>query len=83
MRRPSERIAAVRFLLAECTEPVACSGNAIFARSGCAGLSCRQTIIPRDRVRRAVHEVANPLTIMRNYVNLLSDRLGAGFDGAA
>ena len=33
--------------------------------------------IPRDRVRRAVHEVANPLTIMRNYVNLLSDRLSA------
>jgi signal transduction histidine kinase len=33
--------------------------------------------IPRDRVRRAVHEVANPLTIMRNYVNLLSERLGA------
>ncbi len=33
--------------------------------------------ISRDRVRRAVHEVANPLTIMRNYVNLLSDRLGA------
>jgi signal transduction histidine kinase len=32
--------------------------------------------IPRDRVRRAVHEVANPLTIMRNYVNLLSDKLG-------
>ncbi len=33
--------------------------------------------IPRDRVRRAIHEVANPLTIMRNYVNLLSDKLGA------
>lgn len=33
--------------------------------------------ISRDRVRRAIHEVANPLTIMRNYVNLLSDRLGA------
>ncbi len=33
--------------------------------------------IPRERVRRAVHEVANPLTIMRNYVNLLSERLGA------
>jgi signal transduction histidine kinase len=32
--------------------------------------------IPRDRVRRAIHELANPLTIMRNYVNLLSDRLG-------
>ncbi|MBU2640905.1 MAG: HAMP domain-containing histidine kinase [Gammaproteobacteria bacterium] len=33
--------------------------------------------IPRERARRAVHEVANPLTIMRNYVNLLSDKLGA------
>ncbi|MDP2029317.1 MAG: ATP-binding protein [Thiobacillus sp.] len=33
--------------------------------------------IPRDRARRAVHEVANPLTIMRNYVNLLSDKLGS------
>jgi hypothetical protein len=29
-----------------------------------------------DRVRRAIHEVANPLTIMRNYVNLLSARSG-------
>lgn len=33
--------------------------------------------IPRERVRRAIHEVANPLTIMRNYVNLLSERLGS------
>ena len=33
--------------------------------------------IPREQVRRAIHEVANPLTIMRNYVNLLSERLGA------
>jgi hypothetical protein len=33
--------------------------------------------IPRDRVRRAVREVANPLTIMRNYVNLLSAKLRA------
>jgi signal transduction histidine kinase len=32
--------------------------------------------IPHERVRRAVHEVANPLTIMRNYVNLLSARPG-------
>ncbi|MGA7180034.1 MAG: ATP-binding protein [Thiobacillaceae bacterium] len=31
--------------------------------------------ISRDQVRRAVHEVANPLTIMRNYVNLLSSKL--------
>ncbi|MEQ1663611.1 MAG: ATP-binding protein [Thiobacillus sp.] len=33
--------------------------------------------VPRERVRRAVHEVSNPLTIMRNYVNLLSTRLGS------
>jgi len=33
--------------------------------------------IPRERARRAIHEVANPLTIMRNYVNLLSSRLGS------
>lgn len=33
--------------------------------------------IPRERVRRAVHEVSNPLTIMRNYVNLLSERMSA------
>jgi hypothetical protein len=32
--------------------------------------------IPRERVRRAIHEVANPLTVMRNYVNLLSARPG-------
>ncbi|HEX7972265.1 MAG TPA: HAMP domain-containing sensor histidine kinase, partial [Thiobacillus sp.] len=42
-----------------------------------AELAAQDDDIPRDRVRRAVHEVANPLTIMRNYVNLLSDRLGA------
>lgn len=32
--------------------------------------------IPRDRVRRAIHEIANPLTNMRNYVTLLSARSG-------
>ena len=32
--------------------------------------------IPRDRVRRAIHEIANPLTNMRNYVSLLSARPG-------
>lgn len=31
-------------------------------------------VIPRDRVRRAIHEIANPLTNMRNYVALLSAR---------
>ena len=30
--------------------------------------------IPRERVRRAIHEIANPLTVMRNYVTLLSAR---------
>ncbi len=39
--------------------------------------SASATDIPRERVRRAIHEVANPLTIMRNYVNLLSSRLGS------
>ena len=32
--------------------------------------------IPRERVRRAIHEIANPLTNMRNYVTLLSARGG-------
>lgn len=30
--------------------------------------------IPRQEVRRAVHEAANPLTIIRNYVGLLSGK---------
>lgn len=33
-------------------------------------------VIPGDRVRRAIHEIANPLTNMRNYVTLLSARPG-------
>lgn len=36
--------------------------------------------IPRDQVRKAVHEVANPLTIMRNYVNLLSGKFQGDTD---
>ena len=32
--------------------------------------------IPLEQVRHVVHEAANPLTIMRNYVSLLSSRLG-------
>lgn len=31
-------------------------------------------VIPRQEVRRAVHEAANPLTIIRNYVDLLSGK---------
>ena len=73
-----------RFTLAECTEalrpglalasvPVSAPAPVISAPSQAVAAS---DDIPRDRVRRAVHEVANPLTIMRNYVNLLSDRLG-------
>jgi signal transduction histidine kinase len=46
-------------------------------RAGVAAAADDGEVIPRERVRRAVHEVANPLTIMRNYVNLLSDRLGS------
>jgi len=69
-----------RFLLAEYTEALRplpatmpAAATAAPAQAAPAGLGDG---IPRDRVRRAVHEVANPLTIMRNYVNLLSDRLG-------
>lgn len=32
--------------------------------------------VASDRVRRAIHEIANPLTNMRNYVTLLSARPG-------
>ena len=66
-----------RFTLAECADAllpaaVAAVGPPTVPQHAAAGED-----IPRDRVRRAIHEVANPLTIMRNYVNLLSDRLGA------
>lgn len=60
-----------QFTLAECVE--ALRPAAVPAAAPAAPADA----IPRDRVRRAVHEVANPLTIMRNYVNLLSERLGA------
>ncbi|HQT33723.1 MAG: ATP-binding protein [Thiobacillus sp.] len=68
-----------RFTLAECAEalmplPLAMSAPAQPIHAAPAAPS---DDIPRDRVRRAIHEVANPLTIMRNYLNLLSDRLGA------
>lgn len=36
--------------------------------------------IPREQVRKAVHEAANPLTIMRNYVNLLSGKFQGDTD---
>ncbi len=65
-----------RFTLAECDEalmPIRAAAAAIPVPSASAA---QGDDIPRDRVRRAIHEVANPLTIMRNYVNLLSDRLG-------
>ncbi len=65
-----------RFTLAECAEvsmPPALPQPA----PATAMQAAPSDDIPRDRVRRAIHEVANPLTIMRNYVNLLSDRLGA------
>ncbi len=68
-----------RFTLAECAEalmplPLAMPAPAEPIHAAPAAPS---DDIPRDRVRRAIHEVANPLTIMRNYLNLLSDRLGA------
>ena len=81
-----------RFALSECAEilrpaPVALSSSVPMPAEPAsvatpapmqqeAPLPAPDDDIPRDRVRRAVHEVANPLTIMRNYVNLLSDKLG-------
>lgn len=67
-----------RFTLAECAEalmPLPLAMLAPVAPIQAAPAAPRDDI-PRDRVRRAIHEVANPLTIMRNYLNLLSDRLG-------
>ncbi len=69
-----------RFFLAECTEalrPLAATALSPATAPAPAAPAAPGDDIPRDRVRRAIHEVANPLTIMRNYVNLLSDRLGA------
>lgn len=75
-----------RFTLAECADALNPRHASV---SAAAELAAAETAaepapkatggddIPRDRVRRAIHEVANPLTIMRNYVNLLSDRLGS------
>jgi hypothetical protein len=68
-----------RFTLAECSEalrPASAPAVAVPAAEAAPAPAAQGDAIPRDRVRRAVHEVANPLTIMRNYVNLLSDRLG-------
>ncbi|MDZ7596304.1 MAG: ATP-binding protein [Thiobacillus sp.] len=67
-----------RFTLAECAEalmPLPLAMPAPVAPIHAAP-AVPSDDIPRDRVRRAIHEVANPLTIMRNYLNLLSDRLG-------
>ncbi|MEW6118913.1 MAG: HAMP domain-containing sensor histidine kinase [Pseudomonadota bacterium] len=71
-----------RFTLAECAEAlnprhtVQPEGVAA-VQPAAAPQAAAADGIPRDRVRRAIHEVANPLTIMRNYVNLLSERLGS------
>lgn len=71
-----------RFLVAE-TAAALQPASVVPAGAAAADQAVAETMaapadaIPRDRVRRAIHEVANPLTIMRNYVNLLSQRLGA------
>jgi signal transduction histidine kinase len=70
-----------RFVLAECTEGLRLKPSRVTPLSQALPAHTVPAVpsddIPRERVRRAVHEVANPLTIMRNYVNLLSERLGA------
>jgi signal transduction histidine kinase len=64
------------FTLAECGEALMQAPVPTAATPVPSAPATQGDDIPRDRVRRAIHEVANPLTIMRNYVNLLSDRLG-------
>jgi signal transduction histidine kinase len=69
-----------RFVLAECTDglrpmPLGVTSLAQAMPAPTTVPAAPSDDIPRERVRRAVHEVANPLTIMRNYVNLLSERL--------
>ncbi|MDP2252827.1 MAG: ATP-binding protein, partial [Thiobacillus sp.] len=64
-----------RFVLAECAEILVSPPSAVPSPAHAAAAPGDD--IPRDRARRAIHEVANPLTIMRNYVKLLSDKLGA------
>ncbi len=68
-----------RCLLAECAEALNPRAAAGVAQTEAAERQVPAAVegIPRERVRRAIHEVANPLTIMRNYVNLLSERLGS------
>jgi len=65
-----------RFALAECAEALMPPLSAVPSPAHAAAPAPGDDI-PRDRVRRAIHEVANPLTIMRNYVKLLSDKLDA------
>lgn len=66
-----------RFTLAEYSEMLRPAAAPPATLQPVAPAAAQGDDIPRDRVRRAIHEVANPLTIMRNYVNLLSDKLGA------
>lgn len=72
------RVAAASVAATPVVTPAAILGAAVApgAASPTETSTAAGEAIPRDRIRRAVHEVANPLTIMRNYVNLLSDRLG-------
>ena len=66
-----------RALLAECTEALNPRSANLAQQPDKREDTPPAEDIPRERVRRAIHEVANPLTIMRNYVNLLSARLGS------
>lgn len=45
-----------------------------------SGVPAQGDSVPRHEVRKAVHEAANPLTIIRNYVNLLAAKFSADHD---
>ncbi len=49
----------------------------INALQGGMAILAEAEAIPRQEVRKAVHEASNPLTIIRNYVNLLSAKFSS------
>ena len=56
------------------------SGRMAALQDAAAAQPAAVDAIPRQEVRKAVHEASNPLTIIRNYVNLLSTKFAADND---
>ncbi len=58
----------------------ALAGRIVALQEGAAGRPADTEAIARHEVRKAVHEASNPLTIIRNYVDLLSAKFAADQD---